>query len=547
MADIYFGTGGTSGGAGTEGDPLDTFDNAVNAAGTSDRVVMLSGSSETHPSSFFRIATASDARSCASQGFRDATLLANASHTVRVLYIDSNIGSSEEVIVDGFILDCDDGRVDHGMDASSSEASPGDKVRIQNVEVRESDLAGFEFVNTGNGSTDYEFFNVKCTKVETPCSTGWKTLLVGTNIGDNAEQNVRIQNLEIDLIAGASVEPLLLRSQQNANTVTANIIGYNGTITNTNSSQAVDACQVIGIPNAIISNCDLTIDNDSGASSTAIRVIGESASVDADNAVVVNNRVQFDCQAGYAIEFGGSTTASNMAGGTFSGNTVTGKYYASASPHGLSLGEDTSAEMFGNVVDTSFACYLISRVTSAEVYGNLCINPYGVAFYAKGVKGTTNIRNNVVTLRDSAKQRTRGLIEATFQGVGINCNGANFTNNLIIVQSVDALGATGSLPEGRTDNGRDTGYLATKIDANQVCTFSGNTYVLPDTVDVDTAELFNYEGADYTLSQWNGESDVSDERIILLPQAQINGLIAQYESLAASGEGAGNGSFGIGI
>jgi len=554
MADIYFGNGGTPGGAGTEGDPLDTFANAL-AASTSvdDRLIMISGTTEEAPANYHQFATTgSNARTAKAQGFRDATLQANDSHTVRVLYVSSGIGVTDEAVIEGLVLDCE-GNVDSGVDLSATDTTPPSHIRASNLLVLEAEEEAIKFPN--NRATDIEVFNCKVEKLVTPASdTAFTPLqLGGYQLGANGIQRVRIQDFEMDIkIGDFNYNGIRVETRQTANLVTANINRLCGRVVNDTYTRNLAALAVVGINDAIIANCDLYVEGRGTGVYEAwgIRAYGYSAGVPSADNVVTGNKVDFNARGGYAIEFGDSTAVSNMTGGQFSGNYARGRYWSDAAPHGLALGEDTAAAMFGNISEDFFISFLISKNLSADIFGNIAVNPYGSAFYAKGCKGgaqTTVIRNNVVVLRDSALQRSRGLMEATFQGTsGVDdCAGADFEDNLIIVQSIDALGATGVLPGGRTDNGRATGHLASKIDGNQTANWRRNVYVLPDTTDL-SAELFNAEqegiGVGYCdLDTWNAQAYVEDERIILLPQAQVDALIAYYEQQAANARGDGTG------
>ena len=70
------------------------------------------------------------------------------------------------------------------------------------------------------------------------------------------------------------------------------------------------------------------------------------------------------------------------------------------------------------------------------------------------------------------------------------------------------------------------------IMASQACTFANNTYVVPDTVDVNNDDLFAYgnaslsaNSANNTLTEWNAQTEVSNDVIVTMPVAQITNLV----------------------
>ena len=112
-------------------------------------------------------------------------------------------------------------------------------------------------------------------------------------------------------------------------------------------------------------------------------------------------------------------------------------------------------------------------------------------------------------------QRDRGILAVAPQG-STDTTAVTYQQNLVIVQDTSKIHS-----------------LAYIEDSDQACTFTRNTYIIPDTVDVATANLFSYENgaggaANKTLAEWNATSEVTDDVIVQLPASEIQKLINKY-------------------
>jgi hypothetical protein len=273
------------------------------------------------------------------------------------------------------------------------------------------------------------------------------------------------------------------------------------------------------------------VSSNAAAESAGIYMIGRSASGTANNNAVKNCVVDYVCPAGHGIQLGASVGSNFMTGGEVSGNRVTGKFYPSNTPHLLTLGEGTTAAAFGNTLDTGYVGILASKTTTATISSNWAYNAYGSAFYAKGCTAAT-FTGNTAILNGINTQRNLGALSVDSQS-GTNTTATTMSANTVIVITADC-GA------GKTINS------LVNITVNQNCTFSGNTYIIPDNVP-NSEVLFYVGGAEggrsgatgYTIAQWitgtagsvtaangTGTISVSGEKVIRLPIDTIRKMIA---------------------
>jgi hypothetical protein len=334
--------------------------------------------------------------------------------------------------------------------------------------------------------------------------------------GDGAEV-IDIQGLELSgsRTAGIITGVTLTKIDNLTNTLDLLIKGVKGTLTATGTASAIG--MNIKSVNPKISNFDLKLVNTgSGTGDFGLLIQGQVTAV-ATLPVVSNGKIDYACANGHAISIGQSTAAGNVTGGEVIGNEITGRYYATNTPHGITLGQATSATARGNTVRDIYAGYLASKTTSGTIEGNVAFDCYGVSFYAKGTTAHT-IQDNIAIISGKfvPSSTYRLGVLAVAPQTPTNTVAVTFTRNLVIVSDITKI------------NG-----LAYIEDVNQVCSFDNNTYIIPDTVDITSALLFTYENGaggapNQTLAQWNANAEVGTDKIIQLPAAEISKMINTY-------------------
>jgi len=280
------------------------------------------------------------------------------------------------------------------------------------------------------------------------------------------------------------------------------------------ASATVNFLKVSGADVCVVNGADLTINaNDSATSVEAIAIFGQSTAR-AEKPEVQNCKINFYSPVGTGIRIGRSGSNSYVDDYLVAGNHVVGKYYALATPHAYILSDQvTQGECKGNIAQDIFVGYLISETTDSTIQGNVAFDCYGPSYYVKGATDCT-IRDNIAVCTGKFTQRTNGILSVGPQGA-TNTSAATIQENLVIVQDMSKVHA-----------------LADIVDSSQTCSYIRNTYIVPDTVNVASDQLFNFQNglggaANYTLAQWNAETSyVTDDVVITLPESEISALIS---------------------
>jgi len=541
MADKYFGLGGDdiSNSGDSAGDQYLTMSAAI-AGSTAGDTIFLTDGALPAPSNRHDL---NDERTLKAVNWRAGILQANSGYSDRILDTDGSLLGSEDIYLYGLTLDGEDRVADCLVIERSGSSSLVD-VYIDTVAFQDWTNEAIDY-NTMGGRLEL----VGCTFSSSGASAGVleKVEGPGSGIGYEGAAVVKINHCDITLDGRtSSATDIIFLAGHDTVTHAKQVNIQDVTIDLTNTATTASSMVVVeGIDDVVVEGVTGTL---TAANSTA-DCFGIAVSADgysngtADNALILRNKVFFNTPSGFAIQFGNSTADSRMAGGRFSGNYVKGQYYASDSPHGYALGQDTTAEMVSNVAEDFFVNYLISKVNgTTEVSGNLSVNCYGSSYYIKGAypAGSTGavpvVSNNVAVVDSATEIRTLGVITVTSQ-FGVATGGVTIEDNLVIVEDVTKMLANGA-------------HLA-RQDTGQTATWRRNTYIIPDTVSA-SEDLF-YDGDTYggacNFAEWSGLH--TDERLIQLPQAEVSALVNAYklQADAASGEagGAGCGSLGIGI
>jgi hypothetical protein len=244
------------------------------------------------------------------------------------------------------------------------------------------------------------------------------------------------------------------------------------------------------------------------------------------DASITSNTIQFNCPTGYSIALGNSSGVSIT--GTIEKNTVTGQYYATATPHGIAVDSAGVGTVRYNKVSDLYAQILASKTAAGTVISeNLTVDGYGADLYAKGCTAATFEKNTCV-VTDKYTRRNLGVISVDSQG-GVNTVATIMSNNVVLVTTED-IAKIGAL---------------VNITVNQTCTYSNNVYFVPDTIP-DSTVLFYVGGTEggragatgYSIDQWRaatsitngtGTVTVTNDRIIKLPLAEILSIVSNLD------------------
>lgn len=311
------------------------------------------------------------------------------------------------------------------------------------------------------------------------------------------------------------------------NTVTNTVTGNTISVTANNASLA--CVWLYGGDSAVVQDNEITVSSlVANGDCYGIRVLGRSATATSNNAVISGNTIRSAAPAGYAIALGDSVSATNnMTGGEVSGNRVSGQYFSASTPHNIVLGQGTTGAAIGNLTTDSYVGLMASLTTTASIRGNIARDCYGPSFYAKGTTAAT-FSGNTAVVRGKYTQRDTGILGVTYQG-STNCTAVTFSNNTVICTDVSRIHSLASI----------TGLAATS-GTPQPATFTGNTYYIPDAVDLSSALLFQYTGvigaaANYTYAQWIAVN--TTDKIIQLPVNILKQLAANPDFVIIPGTG----------
>lgn len=341
--------------------------------------------------------------------------------------------------------------------------------------------------------------------------------------------NVTTPNITVTAPSGQVAAGIYIASDATRlSAVTNTITNGNVTVNSASNSYAV-GLWLLGGDAASVSGTTVTVVSaNAAAESFGVRVYGRSATATSNNAAISNVKVRGSFPAGHGISLGDSTSATNnMTGGEIKGCQVSNIYYASNTPHNITLGQSTTGSAVGNITTDSYVGILASKTTTATVSGNIARDCYGPSFYAKGTTAAT-ISGNTAIVRGKYTQRDVGILAATYQG-STNCTAVTFSNNTVICTDTTRIHSLSAI----------TG-LAADAGTAQPATFTNNTYYIPDSVNLSSALLFQYTGANgaaanYTFAQW--AAIATTDRVIQLPVNILKQLAANPDFIYIPGKG----------
>jgi len=306
------------------------------------------------------------------------------------------------------------------------------------------------------------------------------------------------------------------------NTLDFNITDNTFNVTSVGTSGYAAAVFVKTSGTEILRNT-ITVATDAANTNASYGVLQFATAFEAiPDAMIASNNVTFLCPAGYSIALGNSAGVSIT--GTIEKNTVTGQYYATATPHGIAVDFNGVGTVRYNKVSDLYAQILASKTAAGTVISeNVTMNGYGADLYAKGCTAATFNKNTCI-VTDKYTRRNLGAISVDSQG-GVNTTATTMSNNVVLV-TTDDLSKIGAL---------------VNITNNQTCTYSNNVYVVPDTIP-DSTVLFYVGGSEggragatgYTIDQWRaatsitngtGTVTVTNDRVIKLPIAEIMQMV----------------------
>jgi len=378
------------------------------------------------------------------------------------------------------------------------------------------------------------FATTDCVFAGSPTGAGFAGITGGTALGASNNWSVTHTRPVFNLVGTQDTSGINQDCASAANTIAYTVDGASGEIGTTSTSTFAIGIQ-LRCPGARIVNTNglrITAPDNNSSSLYGLKIYPNAVAI--SDFVMRGNRLSFIAPGGYGIAIGDSTTvgAAAITGGDLSGNYVTGKYYSLATPHGIAIGRSVSGVKYAGNTATDFYCnHLASRTTSGTASGNVSRDCYGVDYYAKGCTAFTFTGNTAIQTGKYAR-RNLAPFSIDSQG-GTTTTATTMSYNTFICTETDFT---------------RVGALA-NITTNNNGTFTGNTYIVPDTWDTDTTDRFFVGGAEggrsgatgYTIDEWisgtagsvsatngTGTISVSGETVIRLPIAQIRQLLVNF-------------------
>lgn len=502
--------------SGTDAEPYNTFTEAEANSSAGDTIVYKDGDQDNLATTYHLFNQASgDARIFAAQNYRQAILKASDSQAD---YVGRTAGlpsaSDNPQLWKGLVFDGQS-----GSGGSVTSAFQTDRDAVEDLTQR---FEGCEFRLGSSYGLNHQMRRGRLELVDALFSgtvngsSGRALRSSLTILAGDGNQTIEVNGIEFDLeeilAAGKVIE--LAKPSTSANALDLIFKAARGEINV--GSVSTTLFDLVSEDVITYANFNLTVNVASGGSVTAMLARGVGAGNECANVNFINNTLRFNSDSGFGLAFGISQTDSHITGGLVSGNTVIGKYFPGATPHNIVMGQGTVGDCKGNVSRNGYVGFLLSITDDCNCIGNTAIDCYGPNIYFKGTVNAT-AKDNVCILSGLYTQRDRGVLSVAPQGA-VNTSGATLQENLIIIRDVSKI--------------HSLGYIE---DINQTCSFVRNTYIIPDTVDIDTADLFSYHNgaggaANNTLAEWNAQTEVTDDAIIQLPDSEISSLIASLST-----------------
>ena len=272
------------------------------------------------------------------------------------------------------------------------------------------------------------------------------------------------------------------------------------------------------------SNNTITITSPDTYTSLATGIwIYSSAYTPVTDALITGNTIYNNAALSYGLALG--TTTTDETTGTIEKNTVYGKYYASATPHGIAGRKASKATIRYNKIVNEYVGILANTTTTASITENVTVDCYGADLYAKACTAATFDKNTCIITATAKTRRNLGVISVDSQ-TSVNTTATTMSNNVVLL--------------GQTSINK-----LSNIAVNQSCTYTGNTYIVPDTFNESDVLFYvgsaegGAGGTGYTIAEWmtgtagsiptangTGTIAVSGEKVIQMPLAAILEMIA---------------------
>lgn len=330
---------------------------------------------------------------------------------------------------------------------------------------------------------------------------------ITTDMSLAANSSIAMTDVDFDITSAGSGSGMASIQKDNNATFnsTLDIDGITGSIVVNAASTSV-VFHVRGMTTPQLSNFDITITGD-GTDIDGVKVASLSTAI-STGILMDNINIFYDCPAGFGLSFGDSTTNGGETG-VMENCTVTGQALPTATPHNIGFRQNSNGIGRNLKSIDGYVGILAGLVTDCLIENNETRDCNGPHIYIKGVDNAT-IQNNISYMAAGRIQRDNGILAVISQDATDTAS-ADFISNEVYVSDMSNIAS-----------------LA-QIAADQICTFQNNIYYIADTVDLND-KMFTY-GIDNgnlptdTIVEWNARSEVTNDTIVQLPQAELDAII----------------------
>ncbi len=527
MAIKYYDLNAATNGNGDYETPYNNRNNAQSAAGVNGSIVLKNGDYD-----FASHLDFDDAATDRSESRFGATLKTN-SDTTRIARVSSNgatMSGDATQTVSGFVFDAPNSTSNPARCLELSQNSPFTGViNVNSCKFIAGSVTGL-YVDIRNST-------INITDCEFEGGSAQGEIYGTSSLSSVADQSINVVSCKFTSAASVNTQGAKV-TKANSNTHTLDTTFRNCTFNAAPTGSATYTGLNLKVASATVSGCTFDLDGSDAASMGAVYVIGQTTA-QITEAYISNNTVTSSGKSGYLLSLGATAITSNVTGGFVEANHVKGTYFTSFTPHGILLGMDsTGGVVRNNVVENIYAGILASKCTSGEIKNNLLYNCYGPSLYVKGTTDITVTDNTVVVAQDCTNSGNEGIapIAVNEQVDGTDTAGCTIENNTVIIPDISFVQGLAS------------------VSLNQTASFKSNTYIIPDTVDLNDplfcvgAASLSDNAPNTTIAEWNalsstangtGSITVGNDVIIQLPASQIADLVGTYKPVPSGVSGTG--------
>lgn len=351
--------------------------------------------------------------------------------------------------------------------------------------------------------------------------------------GDGS-QTVDINGIEIvpDGVLTGSQKLIEMKGVAGAGTLNLFVKGFTAEI-DVGASANITGIDLENEDNITINGARLIINADDNATSVnGILIRGVDTSNDLANGKITNCYIEYNSPAGYGLMAGQPTTDSYISNVEFSACTVVGKYYDTATPHNMCIGQGCAGSAAGLINHKGYVGLLLSRCDDVTVTGGIDINMQGPAVYAKGTQGAVNVNDRIIIVEASITQKDLGILSAVEQGAGSDNQNVNFNRCVLYIEDLSKIHSIFQVGA-----------------ADQMATFNDCVIFVEDTTanrTASTGDLFCNDSTtpNATLAEFNATASGSNNIIEFLPAISFAAAVRTQKVLANTVNGGGPSALG---